>query len=73
MPQLHRIAEPCACGGPDIVAQTRIASDISAAVMRHQVEPAHIAWQIASGIEPGPRGDIDGELERDLARELVAR
>lgn len=69
MPSLRPISEECACGGPDIVARTRLESDVTAAVDRHQVEPLHIAWRAALGLDqpiPLPAG-----IEHDLRRELT--
>lgn len=44
------IREECVCGGPDLVAVTFLAGDIVDAVQRHQIEPLHIAWDLAHGI-----------------------
>lgn len=44
------LEEPCVCRGPDIVALTPLPTDVVYAVQRHQVEPAHIAYDEAHGI-----------------------
>jgi hypothetical protein len=44
------LREPCVCGGPEIVASSASPFDIAAAIVRHQVEPVHIAYDIAAGI-----------------------
>lgn len=44
------IEEPCVCGGPDIRAVSGSDQDVIASVQRHQIEPVHIAYDIAQGI-----------------------
>jgi hypothetical protein len=47
----HRpVLEPCVCAGPEIRAASGLDSDVLEAVLRHQVEPVHIAWDRAHGI-----------------------
>lgn len=48
--RLGVITETCVCGGPEIEAVTFLPHDIVAAVQRHQIEPVHIAWDLAHGI-----------------------
>ena len=46
----RRVATECVCDGPRIVADSDSDEDRLAAVVRHQVEPAHIAHDEARGI-----------------------
>lgn len=48
----HRgpIREACVCGGPEIVAVTFLPHDVMEAVQRHQIEPVHLAYDLAHGI-----------------------
>lgn len=43
------LVEPCVCGGPDIVAVTFLPDDIVYGIRQHQIEPVHIAWDLAHG------------------------
>src|SRR4051812_36184160 len=45
----HPVREDCVCRGPAIVAVTFLPHDIVEAVRRHQIEPVHIAWDLAHG------------------------
>lgn len=47
--RMHPIVEDCACGG-QIPAASASPDDVIAAVQRHQVEPRHIAYDLAQGI-----------------------
>lgn len=47
------IRETCVCGG-DIVSQSNQPGDVVVAVQRHQIEPLHIAYDIARGIPLAP-------------------
>jgi hypothetical protein len=43
-----RIREDCVCGGA-IVSPTFLPHDVVDAVRRHQIEPVHIAYDVAQG------------------------
>jgi hypothetical protein len=44
------LREDCVCGGPAIVAVTFLPHDIVEAVRQHQIEPVHLAYDLARGI-----------------------
>ena len=46
----RRVATECVCDGPRIVADSDSDEDRYVAVLRHQIEPVHIAWDLAHGI-----------------------
>lgn len=48
--RLTVVIDTCVCGGPDIRAASHSDADRMAAVQRHQVEPVHIAYDLAHGI-----------------------
>jgi hypothetical protein len=43
------LRETCVCGG-DVISASKQPGDVVVAVQRHQIEPVHIAWDIAHGI-----------------------
>lgn len=61
---------PCTCGGPEIVADSSLAHDVMAGVQRHQIEPAHIAYDERLGIPLSQDQLRVRELDA-VARELV--
>lgn len=66
-PYRRLLVEPCACGGPDIVASSASPFDIAAAVVRHQVEPIHIAHDIRMGVPLSVAQMEARALDRELA------
>lgn len=47
------LRETCVCGG-DVISASKQRGDVLVAVQRHQIEPVHIAWDLAHGVPLAP-------------------
>jgi hypothetical protein len=65
------VVEPCVCGGPDLRAVSNEPGDVTEAVVRHQVEPLHIAYDRAHGIPLTDAQKRASAMDGDLTREPI--